>query len=308
MRLEAEFTSEPFHGEGSPPEHALAARDAAVEAGLDTDFGPLGTLVRGDAKALLEALPRITQAALDGGATQVTLQVRQVAAADAGAAAEEGDRPGGPTEPEVVSAADQRDPTTTRAAEPHTTDGPVVAPHATGDPAGKLHAAGGPAGKPHATGGQAGKLHATGGQAGKPHATGDSADKSHTASGLAGKPRSTGDPAGKPHTAGSRAGGTNTTGGQAGGPNTAGSQAGESHGVDSAPSVELNDALARLIADVERELGAELGDLDRAGKQRAVRLLRERGAFGLRKSVSSVADALGVTRFTVYNYLNREAD
>lgn len=76
----------------------------------------------------------------------------------------------------------------------------------------------------------------------------------------------------------------------------------------SAPVVELNDALARLIADVERELGAKLGELDRPGKQRAVRLLRERGAFGLRKSVSSVADALGVTRFTVYNYLNREAD
>ncbi|WP_442875445.1 helix-turn-helix domain-containing protein [Amycolatopsis sp. NBC_00355] len=93
--------------------------------------------------------------------------------------------------------------------------------------------------------------------------------------------------------------------GRAGGPNAAGGQAGEPH---SAPAVELNDALARLIADVERELGAELGDLDRPGKQRAVRLLRERGAFGLRKSVSSVADALGVTRFTVYNYLNREVD
>jgi uncharacterized protein YqgV (UPF0045/DUF77 family) len=158
VRLEAEFTSEPFHGEGSPPEHAVAARDAAAEAGLDTDFGPLGTLARGEAKELLEALPAIAKAALDGGATRVTLQLRRADATGA------------------------------------------------------------------------------------------------------------------------------------------------------APAVELNDALARLIADVERELGAKLGDLDRAGKQRAVRLLRERGAFGLRKSVSSVADALGVTRFTVYNYLNREAD
>jgi len=158
VRLEAEFTSEPFRGEGSPPEHAVAARDAAVEAGLDTDFGPLGTLARGEAKDLLEALPAIAKAALEGGATRVTLQLRRA------------DDPG------------------------------------------------------------------------------------------------------------------------------------------SAPVVELNDALARLIADVERELGTKLGELDRAGKQRAVRLLRERGAFGLRKSVSSVADALGVTRFTVYNYLNREAD
>ncbi|WIY02492.1 helix-turn-helix domain-containing protein [Amycolatopsis mongoliensis] len=180
MRLEAEFTSEPFHGEGSPPEHALAARDAAAEAGLETDFGPLGTLARGEAKALLDAIPAIAKAALEGGATQVTLQVRQVGASQAV-------EPAGTRTPENPS-------------EPH-----------------------------------------------------DTRKASETV-------------------------------------------------------VELTDALARLIADVERELGAKLGELDRPGKQRAVRLLRERGAFGLRKSVSSVADALGVTRFTVYNYLNREAD
>ncbi|GAB3156863.1 helix-turn-helix domain-containing protein [Amycolatopsis sp. NPDC004378] len=174
MRLEAEFTSEPFHGEGSPPEHALAARDAAAEAGLETDFGPLGTLARGEAKALLDAIPAIAKAALEGGATQVTLQVRRAGA-------------------DKAEAADPKPPDAAKAGSPKTV-------------------------------------------------------------------------------------------------------------------VELNDALARLIADVERELGADLGELDRPGKQRAVRLLRERGAFGLRKSVSSVADALGVTRFTVYNYLNREAD
>jgi uncharacterized protein YqgV (UPF0045/DUF77 family) len=186
VRLEAEFTSEPFRGEGSPPEHAVAARDAAAEAGLDTDFGPLGTLVRGDADDLLGAIPAIAKAALEGGATQVTLQVRRAA------------EPGGP-------------------AGDATADEPV-------------------------------------------------ADSWRTAS--------------------------------------------ERRGAHGSPGtvVELNDALARLIADVERELGTELGNLDRTGKQRAVRLLRERGAFGLRKSVSSVADALGVTRFTVYNYLNREAD
>ena len=36
-------------------------------------------------------------------------------------------------------------------------------------------------------------------------------------------------------------------------------------------------------------------------------LLDERGAFQLRKSVEEVADALGVSRFTVYNYLNAGA-
>ena len=38
----------------------------------------------------------------------------------------------------------------------------------------------------------------------------------------------------------------------------------------------------------------------------AVRLLEEAGAFSYRKSVETVATALGVSRFTVYNYLNRD--
>lgn len=63
--------------------------------------------------------------------------------------------------------------------------------------------------------------------------------------------------------------------------------------------------LNRVIAEVEAEFGSPLGELSRADKQRAVRLLEERGAFEMRKSVPAVAEALGVTRFTVYNYLNR---
>ncbi len=72
------------------------------------------------------------------------------------------------------------------------------------------------------------------------------------------------------------------------------------------PDEGLSEALDRLIAGVEAELGASLADLPRAEKQRAVRILEDRGAFTLRKSVESVAKALGVSRFTVYNYLNRE--
>jgi hypothetical protein len=59
------------------------------------------------------------------------------------------------------------------------------------------------------------------------------------------------------------------------------------------------------IAAVERELGQPLGELSREDKQRAVKLLADRGAFRLRKSVEEVAAQLGVSRFTVYNYLNR---
>ena len=66
----------------------------------------------------------------------------------------------------------------------------------------------------------------------------------------------------------------------------------------------VHGALERMIAGVEAELGSPLAELSREGKQRAVRLLEARGAFQLRKSVEEVADALGVSRFTVYNYLN----
>jgi hypothetical protein len=244
VRLEAEFTSEPFHGEGSPPEHALAARDAAAEAGLDTDFGPLGTLARGEAATLLAALPAIAQAALDGGATLITLQVRRSGTTEAG---------------EV--AGQETGPAATAKTQPQ-------------EPAGRgEHQLGGPTGKAKPRAGEPAKA------AGHP-VTGPIAEGAPLV-----EPDTERAPAAEPG-AGSASAEPNTEGGP----------------------VELNDALARLIADVERELGAGLGELDRSGKQRAVRLLRERGAFGLRKSVSSVADALGVTRFTVYNYLNREAD
>jgi len=64
--------------------------------------------------------------------------------------------------------------------------------------------------------------------------------------------------------------------------------------------------LEQLLADVADELGP-LSALPRAEKQRAVRLLEERGAFAFRKSAETVAEALGVSRFTVYNYLNRSS-
>jgi hypothetical protein len=66
----------------------------------------------------------------------------------------------------------------------------------------------------------------------------------------------------------------------------------------------LHGALDRLIDTVEAELGAPLPSLSREDKQRAVRLLDERGAFILRRAVEDVADAMGVSRITVYNYLN----
>lgn len=64
------------------------------------------------------------------------------------------------------------------------------------------------------------------------------------------------------------------------------------------------EALDHLIAQVEADLGAPLVSLDRSDKQRAVALLHERGAFALRRSTDAVAEAMGVSRITIYNYLN----
>ncbi len=66
----------------------------------------------------------------------------------------------------------------------------------------------------------------------------------------------------------------------------------------------LHGALDRLIESVEAELGGRLPELHREAKQRAVRLLDERGAFVLRRAVDDIADRMGVSRITVYNYLN----
>nr|WP_202514557.1 MULTISPECIES: helix-turn-helix domain-containing protein [unclassified Streptomyces] len=69
---------------------------------------------------------------------------------------------------------------------------------------------------------------------------------------------------------------------------------------------QLSDSLDHILAAMERRHGMPLAELDRKAKQEAVRLLEARGAFSVRHGVETVAGALGVSRFTVYNYLNRE--
>jgi uncharacterized protein YqgV (UPF0045/DUF77 family) len=67
---------------------------------------------------------------------------------------------------------------------------------------------------------------------------------------------------------------------------------------------DLRNGLASFVAQIESELGGQLATLSRVDKQRAVRMLDERGAFAIRNAVDEVADAMGVSRVTVYNYLN----
>lgn len=66
----------------------------------------------------------------------------------------------------------------------------------------------------------------------------------------------------------------------------------------------LSDSLDHILSELERRHGVPLAELDRKTKQSVVRVLEARGAFSVRHGVETVATALGVSRFTVYNYLN----
>ncbi len=68
----------------------------------------------------------------------------------------------------------------------------------------------------------------------------------------------------------------------------------------------LADSLDHILGELGRRHGMPLAALDRRTKQQVVRALETRGAFAMRHGVETVAAALGVSRFTVYNYLNRE--
>lgn len=66
----------------------------------------------------------------------------------------------------------------------------------------------------------------------------------------------------------------------------------------------VHGSLDRLIAVVEAELGVPLPELDRPGKQIAIRRLDELGAFVLRRAVEDISQAMAMSRITVYSYLN----
>ena len=81
---------------------------------------------------------------------------------------------------------------------------------------------------------------------------------------------------------------------------------------DGTPAIAIRldfaETTAAQVRSVESEMGAKLSDLSREQKQVAIRILDERGAFALRKAIEDVADAMSVSRITIYNYLNAIRD
>jgi hypothetical protein len=69
-----EFTIEPFV-EGRPGPHVVAAVDAARGLGVEVDFGPFGSGCTVSADLVPALVAAVTRAALEHGATHVSLHV-----------------------------------------------------------------------------------------------------------------------------------------------------------------------------------------------------------------------------------------
>ena len=67
---------------------------------------------------------------------------------------------------------------------------------------------------------------------------------------------------------------------------------------------DLHQSLERLLAVAETELDTPITQWTREQQQVAIRRLDELGAFTLRGAVENISKAIGISRITVYNYLN----
>lgn len=82
-------------------------------------------------------------------------------------------------------------------------------------------------------------------------------------------------------------------------------------GARSAPEVtresfvrDVDELAASLLHEAVAEAGVPVELMQKRHKIEVVRMLKARGMFMLRDAVEMVAEALNVTRFTIYNYLN----
>jgi predicted transcriptional regulator YheO len=72
-----------------------------------------------------------------------------------------------------------------------------------------------------------------------------------------------------------------------------------------APEKSIDELIDEIVADAVSEIGRPVVAMDREDRIRVVRIMSERGLFLIKSSVERVARVLGVTRYTVYNYLGR---
>jgi predicted transcriptional regulator YheO len=69
--------------------------------------------------------------------------------------------------------------------------------------------------------------------------------------------------------------------------------------IDDAP--QMLESLFQRATDF---IGKPIAQMDKFDRLRVVQILDDAGVFELRKAIPAVASYLGVTRFTIHNYLN----
>lgn len=78
------------------------------------------------------------------------------------------------------------------------------------------------------------------------------------------------------------------------------------------PAAEESADMAQLMADIIADSLSELNDNQRLSRKQAklaaVRKMQERGMFIVKGGIEKAAAALGVTRYTIYNYLDEIRD
>ncbi|MCQ4094709.1 PAS domain-containing protein [Erwinia persicina] len=73
-------------------------------------------------------------------------------------------------------------------------------------------------------------------------------------------------------------------------------------------SADMAQLMAEIIADSLSELNGDLRLSRKQAKLAAVRKMQERGMFIVKGGIEKAATALGVTRYTIYNYLDEIRD
>ena len=65
----------------------------------------------------------------------------------------------------------------------------------------------------------------------------------------------------------------------------------------------IDELLDEMIEDAVNMTGKDVNQLTKEEKVEVVKYLDDKGAFLIKKSAERVADFLGISRFTIYNYL-----
>ena len=66
----------------------------------------------------------------------------------------------------------------------------------------------------------------------------------------------------------------------------------------------VDELLDSMISEAVSQTGKTVSELDKDEKVAIVHSLDKKGAFLIKKAAERIADSLGISRFTVYNYLN----